>query len=347
MSEAPPVAPPAVERPPHRRWRSGLALVLAVAALSAVGWQRWETHTQLGALREELARRLSESDTAGRAAQAAAAQAQEATRRAEERLDMLEAKLAEFQGQQVALEALYQELSRNRDETALAEVEQYLLIATQQLALGGNVRGALMALQNADSRLASLNRPQLLALRRAIAKDMDRLAGLPHVDIVGLSLRLDNLIAAVDGLPLAADMRPREAPAAELPPAGIQGAWMRWWREIWEDLKQLVRIHRMDRPEPPLLTPSQTWFLRENLRLRLLSARLALLARDQASYRADLNAAQEWTTRYFDVNARPTAAALSTLRQLTAGEIVVELPDLSATLEAARALKLPPPRGGR
>lgn len=335
--------PPA--RVSHRKWRATLALLLALAALAGLGWHWWDNRNRMNELRQELARRLAESDAAGREARAAAAQAQEAARQTDARLGLLEAKVAEFQGQQVALEALYQDLSRNRDETALAEVEQYLLTASQQLALGGNVRGALMALQSADARLASLNRPQLLALRKAIAKDMDRLAALPHVDIVGMSLRLDNLIAAVDSLPLAAEVRPEERAPAR--PVAEGSAWRRWWVETWEDIKQLVRIRHVEQAEPPLLAPSQTWFLRENLRLRLLSARLALLSRDQASFRADLTAAQEWITRYFDVNAKPASAAVSSVRQLSAAEIVIELPDLSASLEAARAIKLPPPKGAR
>lgn len=347
-TQATPQLQAAAQPPPrasHRRWRAPLALLLALVALGGLGWHWWDNRHRMNELRQELARRLAESDAAGREARAAAAQAQETTRQTDARLGLLEAKVAEFQGQQVALEALYQELSRNRDETALAEVEQYLLTASQQLALGGNVRGALMALQSADARLAVLNRPQLLALRKAIAKDMDRLAALPHVDIIGMSLRLDNLIAAVDSLPLAAEVRPEgEAPAR---PAAEGSPWRRWWLETWADIRELVRIRRVDQPEPPLLAPSQTWFLRENLRLRLLSARLALLSRDQASFRADLTAAQEWITRYFDTSARPASAALSALRQLTASEIVIELPDVSASLEAARAIKLPPPKGNR
>lgn len=345
MSETQTEIQPPPAAAPHRRWRASLALLLALLAVGGLGWHWWDNRNRLNELREEFARRLSESDAASREARAAAAQAQEAARQADARIALLEARVAEFQGQQVALEALYQDLSRNRDETALAEVEQYLLTASQQLALGGNVRGALMALQGADARLAGLNRPQLLALRKAIAKDMDRLAALPHVDIVGMSLRLDNLIAAVDSLPLAAEVRPEEGTPARLAAEG--GGWRRWWRETWEEIKQLVRIRQLGQPEPPLLAPNQSWFLRENLRLRLLSARLALHSRDQASLRADLNAAQEWIARYFDVNARPAAAALSSLRQLTASEIVIELPDLSETLEAARAIKLPPPKGAR
>ena len=128
--------------------------------------------------------------------------------------------------------------------------------------------------------------PQLLALRRAINRDIDRLKALPFVDTLAISTRLDNMIAGVDAFPLAMEMRPQ--PDAEAPVAADGNAWTRFWREAWSDLKQLVRVQQMDKPEMPLLTPSQAFFLRENLKLRLIGARLSLLARDAASYKADL-----------------------------------------------------------
>lgn len=347
MSDDSSQTPAPVSATPGRR-RATAALALALAAVAVAGWQWWDARIQLGEIRQELARRLAEGAATAKTAQDAAAQAQEAVREARVKLGLLEARLAESQNEQVALAAMYQELSRNRDETALAEVEQYLTIASQQLQLAGNVNAALLALQNADARLARLARPQLTGLRRAIARDMDKLKALPHVDIVGLSLRLDNLIAVVDALPLASDVRPEEArPAAAPPPPPGESAWRTWWRETWGDLRQLVRIRHMDRPEPPLLTPSQSWFLRENLRLRLLSARLALLARDEASFRGDLKAAQEWIGRYFEAEAKPVAASLAGLRQLSESELSIDLPDLSASLDALRSLKLPREKGAR
>jgi uroporphyrin-III C-methyltransferase len=339
--------PPAGTRPSGAGARVSAALVIALAALAVAGWQWWDTRVQFTEIREELARRLAESATLAKSAQGAASQAQDAVRQAEARLGLLEARLAESQNQQVALEAMYQELSRNRDETALAEVEQYLMIASQQLQLAGNVRAALLALQNADARLARLDRPQLTGLRRAIARDMDKLKALPYVDVTGISVRLDNLIAAVDTLPLAAEVRPEDNGPAAPQPVAADGAWRNWWRETWNDLRQLVRVRRLDKAEPPLLTPSQTWFLRENLRLRLLSARLSLLTRDQASFRDDLNAAQDWVNRYFDTGAKPVAAALGTLSQLSGNEIRIELPDVSATLEAVRGTRLVREKGAR
>ncbi len=75
----------------------------------------------------------------------------------------------------------------------------------------------------------------------------------------------------------------------------------------------LVRIENTEKQEMPLLSPTQTFFLRENLKLRLLSARMALLTRDEVSFRRDLKTAQEWIKRYFDIKSNESAQALGAL----------------------------------
>jgi len=172
------------------------------------------------------------------------------------------------------------------------------------------VQAALAALQTADSRLARSDRPQFLPLRKVLARDIERLKGTPGVDVGGLAMRLDQVIAQVDGLPLAFEERAR----ATTGPAAArtdEGFWKRFGSEIWGEVKQLVLVRNLDRPEPPLLSPSQAFFMRENLKLRLLNARLALLARDQNVFRADLNLATTWVQRYFNVRSHPAAAALA------------------------------------
>lgn len=318
--------------------RIHLPLVLVLVALALLAWQWFDTRSQIGALQQELAKRLAESDSRSRDSRSIASRTEDAQRQAEAKLALLEGRLAESQNQQVALEALYQELSRNRDESALAEVEQLLLIASQQLQLAGNVKAALIALQNADVRLQRMDRPQLTGLRKVIRKDIEKLEAAPFVDTVGLSLRLDNLLAAVDALPLAMEARPAEAVAPRR--TASDNPWWRAGRDIWEDLKQLVRIQNVQQPEVPLLAPSHGYFLRENLRLRLLSARLALLARDGASYQADLKAAEDWIHRYYDTKSRAAAAALASLRRLKDSEISIELPGISASLDAVRNYRL-------
>lgn len=313
-----------------------IALVVVIAVIA---WQWYDARLQMSGLREEMARRLRDSDADSRDARSAARQAQEAVREAQAKLAQLEAKLIESQNQQVALEALYQELSRSRDEWVLAEVEQILTIAVQQLQLAGSVQAALAALQTADSRLARSDRPQFLPLRKVLARDIERLKRTPGADIVGLALRLDQVIAQVDGLPLAFEERAGTTTVPAAPRTG-EGFWQRFGSEIWGEFRQLVRVRNLDRPEPPLLSPSQAFFMRENLKLRLLNARLALLARDQNVFRADLNLATTWVQRYFDVRSRPATAALASLKQLGASGISIDLPNISESLTAVRNYKV-------
>lgn len=327
---------PASDARSPRRLLAGVAAVALVALAFSV-WQWRDARGRFDEITQTLARRLSELDTQAKESRLLADQAREATTAAQVKIGVLESRLAESQSQQIALEALYQELSRNRDEWSFAEIEQSLLIANQQLQLAGNVKAALIALQNADARLQRMERPQWIALRKALNRDIERLRALPHVDTVGLSIRLDYLISSVDRLPLAMEVRPA-APAA--PDAAGEGSgFTRFVREAWSELRQLVRIQHMEKPEAPLLAPTQSFFLRENLKLRLIGARLALLARDEASYKADLKAAREWLERYFDMRNNNVVQAASVLRNLHASEITLNVPDISATLDALQSLR--------
>jgi uroporphyrin-3 C-methyltransferase len=314
-----------------------LVAVILAAALTTVFWL--DTRQRIGTTQEEFARRLRDIESDARDARLLARQAQESQRDAQAKVSQLEARLAESQSQQLALEALYQELSRNRDEWQLAEIEQVLAIAQQQLQLAGNVRAALLALQLAEARLARSDRPQFIPIRRALARDIERLKSVPTVDFPSMSSRIDTLVASVDGLPLAFDERAGRVAAKEAASAAATGFWSRLGAEVWGEIKQLVVVRRIDTPEPPLLPPSQAYFVRENLRLRLLNARMSLLARDEAGYREDLRAAQAWLRRYFDPHSKQIADALGQLKQLSSTSISFEMPSISESLDAVRGFK--------
>jgi uroporphyrin-3 C-methyltransferase len=316
----------------------GLVAVALAAAVAALSW--FDARQRIGATQEELARRLREIESDAREARVVSRQAQEALREAHLKIAQLEGRLAESQSQQLALEALYQDLSRNRDEWQLAEIEQVLAIASQQLQLAGNVRAALLALQLAEARLARTDRPQFMPVRRALARDIERLKALPAVDFAAMTARLDSLIAGIDGLPLAFEERAEKAAAPKEAAGGAErGFFARLGAEIWGELSQLIVVRRMGAAEPPLLPPSQAYFVRENLRLRLLNARLSLLARDEAGYREDLRAAAAWVQRYFDGRSRRTADAASQIKQLAGVSISFEMPTISESLEAVRGYK--------
>jgi uroporphyrin-3 C-methyltransferase len=333
--------PAVLRRPP---------VLIAVIALVLLGWQWVETRSRLSEVHEELAKRLSEGDAVAAAARTQSKQTQEDLQALQAKVGTLDAKLAETQGQQLALEAMYQELSRSRDERVLAEVEQSVSIAAQQLQLAGNVEAALIALQSAEARLARATNPRLAGVGKLLARDIARLKALPAADVPGIALKLEGVVMAVDTMPLAFEQRPKsEAPAKPSRSPADLSFWQALARDVWNDTKQLVRIERIDAPEPGLLSPSQSFFLRENLKLRLVNARLALLSRDARSFKEDIGQARTWLERYFDPSAKPVQAALATLKSLSTADMATELPSLDDTLNTLRNFKLaqeresPPP----
>ena len=320
--------------------------VLAFLAVAAAVCALWvDSRSQIHELQQELVRKLAEADGHNKESYQTANQARDLARDLEYRLGVVEGRLAETQNQRLAVESLYLELTRNRDERILAEVEQILLIGSQQLQLAGNVKVALIALEAADGRLQRTDSAQFTSVRRAIRRDTERLKSIPYVDVVGVSLRLDALGQMVDGLPLSAYQRPAEDKPAVVKTE--ESAPMRMAREIWHDIQSLIRIQRSEREEMPLLSPSQSFFVRENLRLRLMSARVALLAHDGDSFKADTRDAVEWLQRYFDTGDHRVAQALTTLKQVAASEIGIEVPDVSGSLEAVRSAKLAREKGLR
>lgn len=320
-------------------------LTLAVLVVIFL-WQWFDMQRQLGQMQQLLAQRLAEMDGSNKANQTLAMQSQETVRELGGKLSLLENKFAETQNQRAALESLYQDMSSSRDQMVLAEVEQLLLIAGQQLQLSANVKAALIALQQADSRLQRADRPVLAGLRKGIQHDIERLRVLPSVDVSGINARLDSLVGSVEALPLAQDVHSTatdKAPAA----APVQSGWQRFWQEIWQEARRMVRIENTEKTELPLLSPNQTFFLRENLKLRLLSARLALLARDETSFKRDVRTAQDWVRTYFDVKSGNGAQFMTNLQKLNAASIAIELPDISASLEAVRRYRTTHERNAR
>ena len=355
-------------------WWSREKIIIAVLALLfAVNW--WDTRRLVTNLSQEVALRLQAESASLQQQGQLAREAQARVADAVAKLAAVEAKLNESQSQQAALEALYQDLSRNRDDWALTEIEQTLGIASQQLQLAGNVRGALVALQNADARLGRADKAQFIGVRRALQKDIERLKNLPFIDTSGLAIRLDAVIGGADTLPLLFDERtPPSAPrATALPPAATPAAatlpgaeakdgrttgdgnaskdgkdrkaepsaWARVRDDAWEQFRQLIRIRDIGDADPVLLNPSQAFFVRENLKLKLLNARIALLQRNEALFKSDVDTAVVWLNRYVDVRSKNGAAALTTLRSLSSSAISIELPTLADSINAVRNYKAP------
>ena len=311
-----------------------IGLLIASLALAAAAWSWFDSREHIRELKTELGRRLAETGKEVNETRLLARNADDAMRQIGEKVAHIENQMTSSQQQQLSLEALYKDLSQGRDQWALAEIEQVLLTAAQQLQLAGNVKAAIIALEGADTRLQRLDKPQFTALRRAIAADLANLRAVPSLDEVGASARIEALVARHAGWPLASAQASEAVPA---PRASSRSTDI--GQELWAELKRLVQIRRIEGNEAVLLPPDQAFFLRENLRLRLLSARLALLAQDQAAFQADLLAVSTLLNRYYNTRDAGVADALKEVQRLSGLQIAHKLPGIDASLAALEALK--------
>ena len=324
-----------------------IAIIAALVALLVAIGAFWENRAAVRDLQQTLGMKLGEQGAIVIESGARTELLTKDLRDAQNRLAQLEGKLAEFQGQRVAIEEMYRELARAPDDWLLAEIEQTLNIASRELTLAGNVRATLIALQAADQRLLRADRLQVAPLRRAIAQDMERLKALPLVDPQGVSLKLDNLMALSATLPLAVPDVLGAAERDERVVSPNDNLLERFGKDLWYELKQLVRIRKLESGDLMLLSPQQSYFLRENLKLRLLSARTALIARDETNYKEDLKLAREMLGKYFDGKAKVNINAIGLLRQLAENPVSIAAPDIAASLNAVRAARVARERPAR
>ena len=353
----PPVLPPALSPAtasavPGRWIAVGAALLTALATAAAV--LAWNTQQRMRGLETELVKRQQGSDTQATEARTLARQAELGAREAAAKMALLEARVAETALQRTQIEELIQSLARSRDENVLADLDAAIRVALQQAAITGSVEPLVLTLKQADERLARFNQPRLERVRRAVVQDLERTRSAGVTDITVLTIRLDEVIRMVDELPLLSAPERRAAGRPALPPlapassasaaaaATAAGTWVRSFGErwgslasyFWGEVKSLVRVTRIDQPEAMLVAPEQAFFLRENLKLRLLNARLALLSRQFDTAQSDLRDAQAALDRYFDRSGRRVLAASELVRQVAAQARLVSVPRPDATLAA-------------
>jgi uroporphyrin-3 C-methyltransferase len=308
-----------------------LSLVAGAALLSSVMlWQR------LSAIQEQLARQSADTGANAIEARALARQAQDIARDAAARQVVLESRLSEVALQRSQLEELMQSLSRSRDENLLVDVESALRLAQQQTQLTGSAEPLLAALRTADQRLARAAQPRLARVRASIARDIERIRSTSVTDVPGLLARLDDIVRQVDDLPVAnaVAMRASTETPRKTTSTGARLWWERWRDAVWDDARSLVRVSRIDQPEAVLLAPEQSFFLRENLKLKLLNVRLSLLARQNEAARADVTGATAALNKYFDPSSRRTQAVATQLQQVQAQVRTAELPRVDETFAA-------------
>jgi len=365
---APPSTPGSAATPVPLDGRLVAVALLAVALGIAAVAMAWQANSQQRALERELVRRQETSQIQAGEAQVAAKTAMDQARDSAAKVALLDARLAEVALQRSQLEELIQSMSRSRDENVLSDIDASLHVAMQQSSMTGSAEPLVSALKQADERLARYKQPRMEGVRRAVARDLDRVKAVSVVDLASLAIKLDEVERLIDEIPLLSEAdkqveSPQAGPhasrvekPASAPVRGgakaieAQGEWQLWWAwfslkwsdtwaQVWSEAKSLLRVTRIDHPEAMLTTPSQSYFLRENIKLRLLNARLALLSRQFDTAQSDLHDTQGVLERYFDTRSRKQVVALDLLRQVAsqARQVIVPRPDDTLAAVAAAA----------
>jgi uroporphyrin-III C-methyltransferase len=320
-------ARPAVDR--ARRALVALTVVLGLAL--AFLWQKVE-HMQA-----ELARASTDSTQSALEAKVSARNAQDSVRELSTRLGVAESRLGEVSLQRSQLEELMQSLTRSRDENLISDIDAAVRLAQQQAQMLGSTEPLLASLRTVEQRLKRNAQPRLASVSRAVTRDMDRLKTTRVLDIGNASVSLDEISRLVDEMPLAQDVHAPKAASTTMAPSTTVDAVLDWGERFVNELRALVRVSRIDTPDSALLSPSQSYFARENLKLRLLNARLGLMSRQLASASADLKTVQSSLARYFDPNSKAVQIAKERLSQVQAQLQSAELPRIDETLSALAA----------
>lgn len=235
------------------------------------------------------------------------------------------------------IQRAYAELLKGRVNWLVDEIEVTLNTASQQLLLSGNVPVATAVLENVEQRLSRFEQPELLPIKQAISQDLAALKNRPYLNVSATALRLDRLESAVDSLPLLVDSTMNAQNAEPAPTSKAGSFWNRAWNNTSELVKSMVEVRKLDNNDAMLIGAEQVFYLRENLRLRLLDARLALLQHNSEVYQHGLAAIEETVKRYFDVQSPNTQTWLKEVDELKSVEIrMISDEALKASLAAVR-----------
>ncbi|MDD3017086.1 MAG: uroporphyrinogen-III C-methyltransferase [Comamonas sp.] len=357
---APPPSPGQVPAPtpaPAAPGWTWLGLLIGTLGLgtAALLWNK------VNGMQELLAQQTTQAQAQSTEARTIAKEAQDQSLAANTRLTVLEARLAEVSLQRGQLEELVRNLSRSQDDTLALDLEAAMRLAVQQAQLTGSTEPLIASLRSASKRIEKSAQPRLAPVLQAMERDLELLRQTPTTDTASLLVRLDEVLRLMDDLPLQSGppQPPEEhlpsrhvgslgATDAAAPPAQAKGGsapgplqWI-WWQaradQMWQGVRSqagdVLRISHLSTPEAALLAPEQGLFLRENLKLQLLNARLALLARQHDAARANLAQAQAQIEKYFVAQSRRTYRAQVALTQLQEQLRSAQQPNLQDTFAA-------------
>lgn len=245
-----------------------------------------------------------------------------------EQLAVLNQTQQRLQGEMQGLQNRVLDLNDKRpNDWMLAESEYLVRMAGRKLWLEHDLVSAITLLGNADERIAALNDPSLMPIRKALAEDIAKLKGMPRIDREGLTLKLAALSDQIELLPLSTVSMPEAKAEPDQAVSTNPDEWESNLKKNWVKFTEnFVTIRRRDGAVEALLSPQQEIFLRENLKTKLLQAQLSVYREQQALYEDSLDKAQRWLTQYFDTDNSATRYMQGEIDKLKGEQIQIDYP---------------------
>lgn len=330
--------------PPPVQKSSGMgfaltALMLSLIALGGSGYLFFQGKNTLDALRAQTDEKVSHAVEKRDENTFLLQQSVNDQKSLQQEVKNIQAALEESKIAYKNLERSYRELTSGRTQWLVDESESTLNITAQQLIFTGNTQIVQTTLENLEKRLNRFDRPELLSIKKGISDDLANLRQQPYVDIVSASLRLDRLRSDTDNLPLRSDSVLEESLSGPVSLSDKQG---KWYQNLWKDLKttakDLVQIRKINSTDAMLLSPEQAYFIRQNIKMNLMDARLALLQHQADIYRKDLDIIINEVQHYFDTQSPAVTAWVEEVTQLK--ELNIQSPStdlLKNSISAVRA----------
>jgi uroporphyrin-III C-methyltransferase len=338
---------------------SRLLTIIMIAALAISMLASFYLWRKLTNIQEHLARQSADATNLSVEARSLAKNAQDVAREASARSSLNETRLSEVALQRGQLDELMQSLSRSRDENLVVDVESALRLAQQQAQLTGSVEPLLAALKTADQRLTRAAQPRLNGVRKALASDTDKIKAAAVTDIPSLLVKLDEIGRLVEDLPVlntvtaVARIETQQVgskvvgskSAASTAITTTANQTVDWktslqnfmqsnWQIVRAEPAKLVRVSRIENPDAVLLSPEQTYFFRQNLKLKILNARLGLLGRQIQSAKSDLASVAEDVRKYSDPTSKQAQLLLAAVTQVHTQLSNAAIPALDTSLAA-------------
>ena len=293
------------------------ALVLSLIALGASGLLFVQGQNSFNNLDTKVSNKIDQAKIGEVDAVAAMKKNQADQLELQNKLQLLQKDNQRLNNQLTQVDQAYQQLVKSRHQWLVDEIEFSLNVATQQLLLTGNKEATIKSLKSIESRLNQFDKPELVPLKQAISTDLIALSqGASNVNITSTAVMISSLEGRVDGLKtlLEGVLTKPDAPDAASNPN------VSWWQNVWNGIKDsfkgLVEVRKLDNKDAMLISPEQSEYLKENIRLHLVSARIALMQQQSELYKSELQAVDTAMRRYYDTNDKLTKDWLADLAQV-------------------------------